>query len=811
MPKKSDLIVFNAFPDPLAPSEEKRTEEYGLSMFKAIEYEWFYSPEGGTAGYYDRRDEYHRRRLYARGEQPTNLYKDLLTDGEDSYSNFDWRPLPVVPGLVNHIVNQMSERLFDIKAEAVDKFSTDLKNAHKRRLEDLMYARPIIETAQATLGVDLSILAGEGIPESQEEIELFMKLKFKPAAEIAAEEAIKYTLGINDYDEIQKVLLKDQVVLGISAMKHYTDPVKGIIIEDVDPANLVYSYPRKNNFKEVHYYGEVHRMTVNEIQRLSNNKFEKDELRDIAASTRSWARYHNTNENPSYDENDLGGVSTNVLSFTFKTTHRVAYKKKPLPNGGYKMIRKDSDFDVEGDDAPFEVVSKTIDVWYEGHGILGTNKMWGYKLCENMIRPKGSLNKTIPNYIVYSSELYQNRSRSLVQSITPYVDQLQQIHIKFQQLVAKARPAGIYIDVNGLDQISMGEGMDFTPLDALKLYNETGNIVGTSANYDGGYNNGRVPITELKNGIIDGLDRLVSSYNHYMNMIREAIGVPAGVDASTPHQDALVGIQQMLAVNSNTATRHILDALLHMSETLGEAISLRLKDIFKYENLREAYTQAIGAINMDILETLEDYHLHDLGIIIKLKPDAIEKAEMEESIRAALSNGAITVDDAHEIRTLDNTKLGMQLLRVRRARRDRERKEHEMAIVEKQSEGQQRAAEISAQSAMQKIQAEAQAKIAAIQAESQGKLAVIQAEKQAKSELMDQEFQYNMRLKGVEASVIQAAKKYDNDRKDARQTMANSQDSKKIEQRQTKGRAINFESEHDNLSGSVEMGNIGPT
>ena len=650
-----------------------------------------------------------------------------------------------------------------------------------------------------------------------------MQLKYKPAIEIAAEEALKYTLDLNEYDETQSRVIEDITVLGMGAVKHFTDPSKGIIIEYVDPADLIHSYAVNKNFKGVNYYGQVKKISINELKRISGDKFTEEKLQEIAKSSSNWNRYHGfSNEYPEYRDGDLSGMMIDVMYFTFQSTNTISYKKKYMKNGGFKMTKKESTFDKKSNTDGFDVSKKIIDVWYEGMLILGTEEIVNYKLCENMIRPEGLLNITAPNFIVYAPELYQNRTKSLVERIIPYVDQMQQIHIKLQQLIAKARPNGIYIDVDGLNEIDMGDGNFLTPLELIKIYDETGNVIGSSQTFEGDYNYGREPIRELKNGIVDGLDRLINTYNHYLNLLRDAIGIPQGADASMPHPDTLVGVQQQVALNSNTATRHILDSSLNITKRLGGGLSLRLKDIFKYSDLKNVYINAIGKLNVEVLRSLERYHLHDLGIIIELKPDAQEKQYLEQNIQQSLAQGLITFDDAIDIRAINNIKLANQLLKVRRIKRENEKREHEKELIKTQTEGQAQVAERASQAKMQEYQVKTQSELAVQQAKTQGKIAEIDAERQAKSQLMQQEFEYNMTLKGIETESRIHENKFKEDRKDQRQDRQNTQSSKIQEQKANNlpaqnfendvpQRNLSFESSEDNISGGVEMGELEPS
>lgn len=811
---KKKVFSFSGFPNPLAPDEEKRTEEYGLKAAKNIEKEWFYRPATGKCGYYDKRDEYHNLRLYGRGEQDTKIYKDLMNGGEESsYSNYDWRPLQIIPKFVKLITNQMTERLFEIKAEAVDKFSTDLKDTYRRRLEDFVISEPVRKKAREILNVDLDPQNAAEYPDTQEEIDLHMQIKYKPAIEIATEEALKFTLDLNNYNETQSRVIEDITTIGIGAIKHKTDPTKGIRVEYVDPASMVYSHPTHRNFEDVYYYGEVKRITINELKRISGNKFTDEQLKDIAEATSEWTRYHGSSSNEQTNrEDDIQGMMVDILFFNFKSTNTLSYKKKYTSNGGYKMTSKESTFKKKNKDYDgFDVNKKIIDVWYEGALVLGTEMLFNYKLSENMIRPEGFLNITAPNYIVYAPEIYQNRTKSLVERIIPYVDEMQQIHIKIQQTIAKARPSGIYIDVAGLNEINMGDGNVLTPLEAIKIYNETGNVIGTSVSHEGDYNYGREPIKELKNGVIDGLDRLINAYNHYLNLLRDAIGIPQGADASTPHPDMAVGVQQQLAVNSNTATRHILDGGLNISQRLGGGLGLRLKDIFLYSDLKSTYINAIGKINVKILEALKRYNLHDLGINIVLKPDNEERQFLEQNIQVALSKELITLDDAIDIRDISNTKLANQLIKTRRIKRDKIKFQREQEMQKQASEQQAAVAERIAKAKMQELGAKSQGDLKLVDAKSKAKMKELEKEAIEKGKLMEKEFNYNVKLQGGQQEQDKEKSKYMEDRKDKRQDRGNTQDSAKIQQRTFNQPAQSFESSEDNLSGSIEMGELEPS
>lgn len=804
-------LQYQSFPDPLA--HNKDDEEYGLKWGQAIQYEWFHKQDGGTSQFFSRKNDYHNLRLYARGEQDSQLYKDLLGADDSTYTNYDFRPIQIIPKFVKLVVNQMTERLFEVNANATDPYSTDLRGEYRKNLEDLMVSKEMLSKAKELQGIDMFTNDMEEIPESQEEIDLRMQLKYKPNAEIAAETAIRFTLDLNDYDEQQSQVIEDITVIGIGGTKHWTDPDKGIMVARVDPADMVYSYPDSRDFKNCYYYGEVERMTIGELKRISGKKFTEDELENLAGSAKSWSNYHGQSTTRDGNrETDLDNIMVDVLNFTFKAQDTRTFKKKYNKSGGYKMIEKDSTFEKKDQNYKgYDVIKKPAEVWYEGRMVLGTDLLFEYGKATNMVRAEGSFNRTLPKYSLYAPELYHNRPSSLVGRIIQYVDQMQQIHIKFQQMVAKARPAGVYIDVDGIGEIPLGDGKFLDPLEVIKIYDETGNVLGTNQTAEGGYNYGKEPIRELKNGVIDGLDRLIAAYNFYLNQLRDAIGIPAGMDASNPHPDTLVGVQEQVALNSNTATRHVLDSVLHITKRTATGVSLRLKDIFKYSNLKDAYINAIGKINVDILESLKNYHLHDFSIIIELRPDAEQRQNLERSIQIALDKELITLDDAIDIREVNNIKLANQLLKIRRQKREAQKQQHEKELIKTSAEENAKAAERTAQAKQQEMEMEFKTKSQLEMLKGKNALEKIRAEEESKARLMEKEFMYNMTLRGAEAEFENERKAIEEKEKVKRQDRNNSQASKLIEQRQNNAPAVTFESSEDNISGNIEMGELEPS
>jgi len=816
--KKSVLKVakVKAYPDPLVSNEEKKTEEYGLQMAKLIEYEWFYiSSKSNQSSYYDKRHKFDRLRRYARGEQSTDLYKKLLTDGTDgeTYTNYDFRPIQVLPKFIKLVVNQMLERLYEIDAQAVDGISQGLRDSYKEILEKNMVSKDMLADAKALLGVDLTPTGMGEMPETAEEVDLHMRLKYKPSIEVAIEEALKYTLELNEYDETQRRVIKDMVEVGVSGLHHTTDPTKGIVAEYTDPADMVWAYPTSSNFKNVYYYGHVKRMTLNELQRISGKKFDDAELDKFKNVSNEWQTYNNISNEFWYRDEDLSSWMIDVLFFTYKTTSNTKYKKKYRDNGSFGITKKGHDFKKNKSTLAkekkqgyndYDILEDVDEVWYEGAMVLGSDMLFNYRECVDMVRPGGFIyNNVMSNYIMYAPELYQGRIQSLVDRVIPTVDQLQQIQIKIQQFIAKSRPNGLWIDVDGLQELDLGGGNSFDALELIRYYDETGNLLGTSKLNDGSYNNGGLPIKELNNGAIAGLEQLMNAYNFHLNLFRDFIGISQGADATLADPRTSVGAQEAANASSNVATRYVLEAQLKMTQYLAEGISLRLKSIFKYSSLKKAYINSIGKVNVDVLESLKKLHLHDFGITIKLKPDAQEKAMLEQNIQAEIAAGGLSTTDGIDIRKISNLSLANEMLKIRKEKHIKEEQKRKVELMETQSKGNTETAQAASQAKQQEEAQKIDGKKQVMLMERENNRLKMEQELQAKLQLMDREYYYQTGIEMAKDGSKKSAEKEKEDRKDKRTEIQATQQSKMVEQRNNKGKAVDFKSENTSITGEL--------
>lgn len=791
-----------SFPSQLATDAEKASDAFGLQVGQAIQYEWF-RKDGNSCRYYGQWQDFRKQRLYARGEQSVTKYKnELSVDGDLSYLNLDWTPVPIIPKFIDIVVNGMSDRLFKVKAYAQDAMSQSKRSQHQDMIEAQMVGKPVLEIIQEETGANPFVMDPDKLPQDDEELSLFMQLKYKPAIEIAEEEAINTIFDENHFDDTRKRINYDIATIGVGVAKHEFLQGEGVRVSYVDPANIVYSYTEDPFFKDCFYWGEIKTIPITELMKIDNS-LTKEDLQEITQYSQSWYDYYNVAQ---FYENSMFFRDTcTLLYFNYKTTKKIVYKKKNLDGGGSRVIEKDETFNppVEMmEEGNFEKIEKTIDVWYDGIMVMGTNIMIQWKMSENMVRPKSASQHALPNYIACAPRMYKGVIESLCRRMIPFADLIQITHLKLQQVIARTVPDGVFIDADGLNEIDLGTGNAYSPEDALRLYFQTGSVIGRSFTQDGDFNNARVPITQLtSNSGASKTQMLITNMNHYIDMIRSVTGLNEARDGSNPDPNSLVGLQKLAALNSNTATRHILDASLYIYRSLSEALTYRVSDILEYSDFKDEFANQIGKYNVSILNDIKDLYIYDFGIFIEVSPDEEQKAQLEANIQMALSKGDINLEDAIDIREIKNIKLANQMLKMKRIKT--QEREERMAMQKQAITAQQQmqSQQFAAEAAMQKIEMETNSKIKVKQAEVSFDMQKSEQEAMLKSQLMREEFNYNVQIRGMEIEDFNKRDMMKEESKSKRISQQNTEQSKLINQRKNNLPPLSFESNEDSLDG----------
>ena len=787
----------SSFPDQVVPDSVKNSYDYGLQVAQAIENEWF-RQDIGNDRYLQNFQNYHSLRLYARGEQPVQKYKDELSiNGDLSYLNLDWKIVPVIPKFIDIVVNGMTDKGYKIKSFATDPFALKERTDFAfNAIRDITNKEQIEKLNELTGGNFYASADPGSLPASQAELDLYLQLNYKQSVEIAEEEIIKNVFSYNKYENIQRRIAYDLAVLGIGVSKTSFNLSEGITVDYVDPAAIVYSYTEDPNFEDIYYVGEVKNLSLSEIKRLYPYLTDQD-LQEI----QKYKGPSNTNYTRNYggqDDNNL----VSILFFEYKTYTNQVFKLKNTEQGLEKILEKDDTFDPPESDN-FSRVSRSIEVLYTGAKVLGMSKVLNWQLAENMTRPSSDVTRVNMNYSLCAPRMYKGRIDSIVSRITSFADMIQLTHLKLQQVLSRVVPDGVYLDMDGLAEVDLGNGTNYNPAEALNMYFQTGSIVGRSLTQDGELNRGKVPIQELQSSSgLAKIQSLIQTYQYYLQMIRDVTGLNEAVDGSMPDKNALVGLQKMAAANSNVATRHILKALMYITIKIAENVSLRANDALQFPLTKEALLNSINTFNVSTLKEMEKVAMHDFGIFLELEPDEEEKAKLEQNIQVALQSGGIDLDDAIDIREVSNIKLANQLLKLKRKEKQQQAQEAQQANIQMQAQANAQASESAALAEVQKQQALAETKVQIEKAKSDFEISRMEQEALIKKELMAEEFNYNIQLAEAQARTTTKKEQEIEDRKDERVKIQGTQQSELIDQRQNDLLPKNFESAgNDSLSG----------
>jgi len=797
------------FPSQVVSDVEKISYEYGLKVAKAIEQEWF-GTEGNANRWSSNISTFHNLRLYARGEQSIQKYKDELSiNGDLSYLNLDWKPVPIIPKFVDILVNGMTQRNYDINVYSQDPFGVSKRTKYMQSILKDMRSKDLNDYALSAFNVNLYSSDPDELPETEEELKLHMQLTYKQGIELAEEQALNVLLDGNKYDLIRRRFYYDLATIGIGAVKSSFNTSEGVTIDYVDPANLVYSYTDSPYFEDIYYVGEVKTIPINELVKQFPHLTEED-LKEVI-SKKSNKGFHISGSRNNNNEQDDNTVE--ILYFNYKTYMNEVYKFKQTSTGADKAIKKDDSFNppdtLEGG---YEKVSRSIECLYDGAMILGTDKLLKWEMAKNMLRPKSDYTKVKMNYSIVAPRMYNGKIESIVSRITGFADMIQLTHLKLQQILSKMVPDGVYLDADGLAEIDLGNGTNYNPQEALNMYFQTGSVIGRSFTGDGDQNPGKIPIQEISGGQGAGnkMQALIGNYNYYLQMIRDVTGLNEARDGSMPDKYSLVGVQKLAAANSNVATRHILQSGLYLTSSLAECLSLRISDILEHSPTKNAFIRGIGVHNVATLEEISELHLYDFGIFIELTPDEEEQQLLENNIQMSIQQNALDLEDAIDIREIKNLKLANQILKIRRKKKLERDQKMQQENIKAQSQANIDAQQAAAESEAQKQQALAQSQIQLEQAKTEMKSQSMVQETELKKQLMELEFQYSMQLKGIEVEGQKTKENTKEDRKDERTKIQATQQSEMIDQRNNQKPPKNFESSGNDVLGGIDMSGFGP-
>jgi hypothetical protein len=785
----------SGFPDPLASAQVKEEKEYGLSYAKAIYKQWGNVDQEG--GLYNKRSKvFARNRDYANGTQDTKIYKQLLNtldpnNGDGSMLNLDFTPVPILPKFVRIVVNKILSLSPYPNLEAIDPLSSSEKDAERRKTEMLIQQKETLRQIKQKTGVDV---AGDldSVPETLEEAEIFLENNIKSSSEIAAQIATNMTLSWNDFnDTIYRRSVNDMATIGMAVIKRSNDPSYGIKTDYVDPANFIHSYTEDPSFSDLVYAGHVRRMPIQELRRIASDQFTDEEYKEIAkqaqkkygydASKLNQSSYdaYNNASNYGFDE-----YMIEVLDFEFTAVDCIYFEEKESRYGNKGFYMKGDNYKAPLNSVYERSVEKLENaVIYGGCYVLGTDFLFNYGKEVNIPKNVHDISKATLSYSVCATNMLKMMPKSMVDSCIGFADQIQLAHLKLQQSVAKAKPDGIIIDIEGLENVQLGKGGELQPLELHDIYEQTGVFYYRSKNPEGGFQN--PPIREIGNSIRN-VNELIGLYNHYLRMIRDATGINEVMDASSPKGDALVGVRQQALAAGNNAIYDITNSSMVLYKKVCQDVVKCLQVIHPESILYRIYENAIGKENMRVLSSFRNLSMYNFGVNVVKEMEETEKQYLEQNIQISLSQKELDLEDAMAVRQLKDVNQAERLLVVRRKKRIAMNQQIAMQNSQQQAQIQQASAQAASQGRMQEMQMEAQIAAQEMQLKAQLEAQLESVKHEFRKEIEMIKAQATLGFKEDDENFKQKLEVLKEDRKDDRVKKQAVEQSKLLSQRQEK-------------------------
>ena len=786
-----------AFPSQLDTFENKVKKEWGLMLGNAISSEWYTAYFGMPCLFYTQRRDFIERRAYANGMQSMEKYKDSIgTNGDLSLLNLSKKPISRIRKLSDIVINGFCNRGYSVRATSVDQVSQEQFQKYRKQVENDMLAKDIVVKAKQTLGVDVGTLPIDQIPESKDELNLHLQLNYKPSIELSEELAIETVLRENKYDDItNRLIVKDLVELGIAWVKNRFVADKGILVEYVNPENKIHSYTDDPYFRDCYYHGEFKTVMISDVLVEYPNIIDEDKAK-LEQSTIAWWNYH------SIPQNQRIKGTCNLLYFTYKTTKEKFNKVKEKSNGE-KIVSDAKSVFFKDESQPknqkedFKRISKVDEILFEGVLVLGTEILLKWGVSENMARPESNKQKVMDSFYGIAPNKEKGFIGSLVQRMIPIDDLIQICELKSQQIIQRIIPDGYQIDIDALAEMDLGDGKVLSPMDHFNMMMQTGSIFVRSYGAGGEYNYAKLPITELKTGDSLGkLQALKTIRDSYIQDQLDVIGLNKASDASTPDKDSLVGLQKLASLNTNTATRHILDASIYLTKSTCESITYRLADILKYyPELKKDLIRKIGATSVEDLESVENLHLYDFAIFLDLHLDDEEKAKLEQDMSVAIEKGYMNLADKYRVMNVKNFKQAVQLMSILVDKYQKKQQEIKQQDIQSNAQAQAQSAQQAEGFRQQTVQIEMQAEQVKQKAIGEAEIAKENTKGEWAMKLEQLKGQNALQVAQVQGGVQMQKLNTLESNKDERLAKQASQTSQIKHQAQTEGEPIDFQSQ----------------
>tara|TARA_R100000231_G_scaffold32627_4_gene28479 strand:+ start:1360 stop:3798 length:2439 start_codon:yes stop_codon:yes gene_type:complete len=800
------------FPDPLAPQQEKSSYAYGKQYARAIERQWGNLSESSSL-LKERNKTFDRNREYANGTQDTTIYKQILTNldpnnADGSLVNIDYTPVPILPKFAKIVANKILSRDPYPNLEAIDPLSVSEKQKKKNRIKNQVKIKETLVKLKEDTGGAVIDEDPDNIPDTLEEAEILMDTNVKTDAEIAAQIGTNLTLSWNNFnDNIFRRVVNDLVACGMGVVKRTNDPSYGIREEYVDPMRFIHSYTEDPSMDDLSYAGHVKSVTIAELKRLAGDELSEKDFEKIAkqsgysSSMLKEQKYDKSSGKTiyGYDQHMV-----DILEFEFLSVDCMFFEDKENKYGNRNFFYQGFQYKEKKNSVYERSPSKMeIATIYGGTYIMGCNMLFGYGLKTNIPRNVHDISRARLSYSAIATNIRRMMPKSIIDGCIGFADMLQITHLKLQQAIAKAKPDGLIIDIEGLENVQLGKGGDLQPLELHDIYEQTGVFYYRSKNPEGGFQN--PPVRTIDNHIRN-INELVSLYNHYLRMIRDATGINEMMDGTTPKGDTLVGVQQNAIAAGNNAIYDITHSAMVLYKKVCEDIIKCLQILPTESVIYSAYRNAIGQANMEVLTSFSNLPMYNFGVRVVKEMEDKDRMYLEQNIQMSIAQKELDIEDAIAIRNMKDVNQAERLLVVRRAKRMKKIQEMSMMNSQQQAQIQQQSALASAQMKQQESQMQAQIDMQMLQAKNQFEVQRMQLEHQMRKEIELIRAQATLGFRTEEQEFKEKLEVLKEDRKDRRVKKQAVEQSKLISQRQQRGPVLIEEESPINIVNSLGDG-----
>jgi hypothetical protein len=335
-----------------------------------------------------------------------------------------------------------------------------------------------------------------------------------------------------------------------------------------------------------------------------------------------------------------------------------------------------------------------------------------------MKRAKSTMTDTTMSYHIVAPQIYQMNTYSLGEQMKTIADQIQMAWYKLQNVMLRARPRGIMIELGALENVPLGRGgKAMKPMEIIDLYNQTGNLVYRRLSEEGNASNYK-PIEELDNGIGNEAVQYFNIITNNIQLLRDILGFNEITDGSTPDPRTLKGVAKYATESTNNSLDFIRRSERNLLERMCYSLTLRIQDAAQMGTI-DGFVRALGSNSVQFFKLDPNVSAYECGLIISQKPTEVEREKLNRRIEQAIQAGQVTLADAMMVENLDDLKYAELLLAYKITKNQEDAQERAMQQQQMNGQIQQQSAAQAAQAQQQTLQVEMQTKMALMEKQAQ--------------------------------------------------------------------------------------------